>query len=131
MQRRLVQSFIYIFEWGQGTCTLTKHTLRWTYSALPYSLFGQLLSLLSFPIIGNVFQQTVKFNRDQFSCLKSFQQTSEKYPVRKEEINTWGKIEQSRLRFVEPIQILVIRRSDETLAKIFRIFFKGRVQKLH
>ena len=42
-------------------------------------------------------QQTVKFNRDQFSCLKSFQQTSEKYPVRKEEINTWGKIEQAKI----------------------------------
>ena len=36
MQRRLVQSFTYILEWGQGTCTLTKHTQRWTYSALLY-----------------------------------------------------------------------------------------------
>ena len=34
MQRRLGQSFTYILEWGQGTCTLTKHTRRWTYSAL-------------------------------------------------------------------------------------------------
>ena len=33
MQRRLVQSFTYILELGQGTCTLTKHTWRWTYSA--------------------------------------------------------------------------------------------------
>ena len=31
-QRRLVQNFIYIMEWGQGT--LTKRTRRWTYSAL-------------------------------------------------------------------------------------------------
>ena len=36
MQRRLVQSFTYILEWGRGTCTLTKHTRRWTYSALWY-----------------------------------------------------------------------------------------------
>ena len=34
IQRRLVESFTYIFEWGQGTCTLTKHTWRWTYSTL-------------------------------------------------------------------------------------------------
>ena len=34
MQRRLVQNFTYIMEWGQGTCTLTKRTRRWTYSAL-------------------------------------------------------------------------------------------------
>ena len=34
MQRRLLQSFTYILEWGRGTCTLTKHTWRWTYSAL-------------------------------------------------------------------------------------------------
>ena len=36
MQRRLVQNFTYILEWGQGTFTLTKHTWRWTYSALRY-----------------------------------------------------------------------------------------------
>merc|ERR1712115_317943 len=34
MQRRLLQSFTYILEWGRGTCTLTKHTRRWTYPAL-------------------------------------------------------------------------------------------------
>ena len=32
MQRRLVQNFTFILEWGQGTCLLTKHTLRWAYS---------------------------------------------------------------------------------------------------
>ena len=26
MQRRLVQEFTHILEWGQGTCTLMKHT---------------------------------------------------------------------------------------------------------
>ena len=37
MQRRLVQNFTYTYiEWGQGTFTLTKHTWRWTYSALRY-----------------------------------------------------------------------------------------------
>ena len=34
MQRRLVQSFIYILEWERGTCTLTKHTQCWIHSAL-------------------------------------------------------------------------------------------------
>ena len=28
MQRRLVQNFTFICEWGQGTCSLTKHTWR-------------------------------------------------------------------------------------------------------
>ena len=36
MQRRLVQNFTFILEWGQETCSLTKHTWRWTYSALQY-----------------------------------------------------------------------------------------------
>ena len=34
MKRRLVQSFTYLLEWGQQTCTLRKHTRRWTYSTL-------------------------------------------------------------------------------------------------
>ena len=34
MQRQLVQNFTFILEWGQGSCSLTKHTRRWTYSAL-------------------------------------------------------------------------------------------------
>ena len=34
MQRHLMQSFKYILEWGRGTCILTKHTRRWTYSPL-------------------------------------------------------------------------------------------------
>merc|ERR1712243_329119 len=32
MQRRLVQNLTFILEWGQGTCSLTKHTWRWAYS---------------------------------------------------------------------------------------------------
>ena len=32
MQRRLVQDFTFILEWGQGTCSLMKHTRRWAYS---------------------------------------------------------------------------------------------------
>ena len=39
MQRRLVQIFTYIMDWGQGTCTLTNHTPRWTYYALRHFLF--------------------------------------------------------------------------------------------
>ena len=33
MKRQLVQNFTYIMERGQGTCTLTKRTRHWTYSA--------------------------------------------------------------------------------------------------
>ena len=36
MQRQLVQNFTFILERGQGPCLLTKHTHRWTYSALWY-----------------------------------------------------------------------------------------------
>ena len=32
MQRRLVQNFTFILEWGQGTCSLMKHTRCWAYS---------------------------------------------------------------------------------------------------
>merc|ERR1711942_4095 len=32
MQRRLVQNFTFILEWGQGTCSLMTHTRRWAYS---------------------------------------------------------------------------------------------------
>merc|ERR1711954_372204 len=32
MQRRLVQNFTFILEWGLGTCSLTKRTQRWAYS---------------------------------------------------------------------------------------------------
>ena len=32
MQRRLVQNFTFILEWGQGTCSLIKHTQCWAYS---------------------------------------------------------------------------------------------------
>ena len=32
MQRRLVQNFTFILEWGQGTCLLTRHTRCWAYS---------------------------------------------------------------------------------------------------
>ena len=52
MQRQLVQSYTYILEWGQGTCKLTKHTWRWTYSALLYfylqsSLFRESQNVLN------------------------------------------------------------------------------------
>ena len=36
MQRRLVQNFTFMLELGQETCSLTKHTWRWIYSALWY-----------------------------------------------------------------------------------------------
>ena len=39
MQTRLVQNFTYIMELGQGTCTLTKRTRRWTCSALRHFCF--------------------------------------------------------------------------------------------
>ena len=55
MQRQLVQNFTYILEWGRGTCTLTKHTRRWTYPALRYffrqhaaSIYGFVCSFVPF-----------------------------------------------------------------------------------
>ena len=33
MQKRLVQNFTFILELGPGTCSLTKHTWHWEYSA--------------------------------------------------------------------------------------------------
>ena len=41
MQRRLLQSFTYILEWRPGTCTLTRHTRRWTYSALRHFFLSE------------------------------------------------------------------------------------------
>ena len=32
MQRRLVQKFTFVLEWGQGTYSLTKYTWFWAYS---------------------------------------------------------------------------------------------------
>ena len=47
MQRRLVQNFTYIMEWGQGTCTLMKRTRHWTYSALQhFSHWGYIFKML-------------------------------------------------------------------------------------
>ena len=48
MQRWLLQSFTYILEWRPGTCTLTKHTWRWTYSALRHFKTWNLILLISF-----------------------------------------------------------------------------------
>ena len=50
MQRRLVQNFTFILEWGQGTCSLTKQTRRWAYSLYcflhaAYSALRQFLPL--------------------------------------------------------------------------------------
>merc|ERR1712122_333148 len=49
MQRRLVQNFTFILEWGQGTCLLTKHTLRWAYSRY----FSPACCLLRFAAFSN------------------------------------------------------------------------------
>ena len=40
MQRRLVQSFTFILEFGRRTCTLTKHTQHWTYSTLRHFILA-------------------------------------------------------------------------------------------
>ena len=45
MQRRLVQNFTFTLEWGQGTCSLTKHTRRWTYPASCLVRFAAFLNL--------------------------------------------------------------------------------------
>ena len=55
MQRRLVQNFTFILDWGQGTCSLTKHTWRWAYSRyfspacclLRFAAFFFMISLLT------------------------------------------------------------------------------------
>merc|ERR1711954_152309 len=39
MQRRLVQNFTFILEWGHGTCSMMKHTRRWAYSRYFFSAF--------------------------------------------------------------------------------------------
>ena len=57
MQRQLVQSFTYILEWGQGTCTLTKRTRRWTYFALRH--FWKLLFTFLHVISKHTYQQIV------------------------------------------------------------------------
>ena len=54
IQRRLMKSFKYLQDWGQGkaqsfvnhitTCTLMKHTQHWAYSALQY--FHSMLSTM-------------------------------------------------------------------------------------
>ena len=38
LQRRRAKRLTDTLEWGKGTCTLPKHTRRWTYSALRYIL---------------------------------------------------------------------------------------------
>ena len=52
-QRRLVQNFTFILESGQGTCSLTKHTRRWAYSAkdseIPLCHIPPLWSFFSLP----------------------------------------------------------------------------------
>merc|ERR1711954_525359 len=45
MHRRLLQSFTYLLKWGRGTCTLTKHTRCWTYSALRYFFNSQQIGI--------------------------------------------------------------------------------------
>ena len=45
MQRRLVQNFTFILEWGQRTCSLTKHTWRWTYSECCLVRFAAFLGI--------------------------------------------------------------------------------------
>ena len=45
MQSQLVQNLTFILKWGQGTCSLTKHPLRWTYSACCLVRFAPFLSV--------------------------------------------------------------------------------------
>ena len=53
MQRRLVQNFTYMIQWGQGTCTLTKRTWHWTYSALRHFFSSniKILRLVDFQVL--------------------------------------------------------------------------------
>merc|ERR1711875_126900 len=47
MQRRLVQNFTFILEWGHGTCSLTKHTWRLANSGI-FSLHAAYSALRHF-----------------------------------------------------------------------------------
>ena len=62
MQRRLVQSFTYILEWGRGTCLLTKHTRRWTYSARVFEI-----PLCHIPRLRSFLFQTGQSTGNQYS----------------------------------------------------------------
>ena len=64
MQRWLVHNFTYTLEWGRGTCTLTKHAWRWTYSALRYFSFIMLQLFLTkwYEISASTYIQTGSSN---------------------------------------------------------------------
>ena len=75
MQRRLVQSFTYILELGRGTCTLTKHTRRWTFSALRHFLVYPLALINSVSVlVGRLF--VVLVSTEVFTPLKGQLQMS-------------------------------------------------------
>ena len=61
MQRRLVQNFTFIFEWGQGSCSFTKHTQHWAYSRY----FFPACCLLRFAAFFNIGKN---FNFFQMKC---------------------------------------------------------------
>merc|ERR1719320_1549871 len=62
MQRRLVQNFTFILEWGLGTCLLTKHTLRWAYSRY-FSPACCLLRFAAFFLPSPLFKHSVRVFR--------------------------------------------------------------------
>ena len=54
MQKRLVQNFTFILEWGQETCSFRKHTRRWAYSGF-FSLYAACSALRHFFLMAQTY----------------------------------------------------------------------------
>ena len=76
-QRRLVQNFTFIMEWGQGTCSLTKHTWRWAYSRyifpacclLRFAAFFGYTTVMDPPFLYKLFKHSIFFRINFFLTL--------------------------------------------------------------
>ena len=85
MQRRLVQNFTFILEWGKGTFSLTKHTQCWAYSRyffpacclLAYSALRHFLYLnplshfIWYQILRGKIAETTIFITEERDCRKT------------------------------------------------------------
>ena len=85
--RRLVQNFKSILEWGQGTCSLMKHTRRWAFPSI-FSLHAAYSALQHFYItnslLANFFPFTIYVSHRKAALKKnaakrSRQHVGEKY----------------------------------------------------
>ena len=72
MKRRLVQNFTFILEWGQGICSLTKHTRRRAYSRI-FSTACCLLRFAAFFYRWGGFPKFIIFLKVYFAKKVSFE----------------------------------------------------------